>query len=178
MKYNKKTGIIVVILASFMWSLEPIFAKLSFRTTDVYNTFATRILFYLSITATLLADFIYTYALTKVYVINAVLIGHIQPIFIIILGYFLLKDDKLTFHDYLGILFMILSGILVTTKNFSNLKMLRFETLGDLLVFIATFLWSTTAIITRRYLKSFQRITFKNPFRSNKIIFFLYPVPR
>ncbi len=199
---NKTKGIIAVLFASVMWSFEPILAKLSFKTNDVYNTFVTRVLFaliiisiyllftsprkiivkakelkwliYLSITATLLADFIYTYALSKVYVVNAVLIGHIQPVFIIIIGYFILKSDKLTIYDYLGIFFMILAGVLVTTKNLYNLKALRFGTSGDLLVIFSTFLWSTTAIVTRKYLKHIpsQVIAFYRFFFSG-IIFFI-----
>ncbi|MEO0155812.1 MAG: DMT family transporter [candidate division WOR-3 bacterium] len=102
MPSNKTIGILAVLGASVMWALEPIFAKLSFQSTDVLNTFATRVLFclmiitvyaflknprdlkvktrdlkwliYLSIVATLFADFLYTYAFTKVMVINAVLI--------------------------------------------------------------------------------------------------------
>ncbi|MEO0123874.1 MAG: DMT family transporter [candidate division WOR-3 bacterium] len=203
MPSNKTIGVIAVIGASIMWALEPIFAKLSFQTTNVLNTFATRILFclviitiytltknprelrvkpkefrwliYLSLVATLFADFIYTYAFTKVMVINAVLIGHIQPIFIIILGYFFLKSDKLTKFDYLGILFMIFAGIFVSAKTVDNLKNLRFGTLGDILVLLATFAWATTAITTRKYLRELpaQVIAFYR-FIFAGIIFFVY----
>ncbi|MCX7995395.1 MAG: DMT family transporter [candidate division WOR-3 bacterium] len=181
MPSNKTSGILSVLGASIMWALEPIFAKLSFQSTDVFNTFATRILFclllitfytvlknpqglkikirelkwliYLSFAATLCADFIYTYALTRVMVINAVLIGHIQPIFIVLLGYFLLRSDRLTKFDYLGISFMIFAGFLVSTKTIDNLINLKFGSFGDLLVLFATFAWATTAITTRKYLK-------------------------
>lgn len=200
---NKTKGIIAIILASIMWSFEPILAKLSFKTNDIYSTFGTRVLFaliiitiyliftsprkiivkkkefkwliYLSIAATLFADFIYTYALSKVYVINAVLIGHIQPVFIIIIGYFFLKSDKLTIYDYFGIFFMILAGIFVTTKTINNLKMLKFGTYGDLLIVISTFLWSTTAIVTRKYLKELpaQVIAFYRFFFAG-VVFFIF----
>ncbi len=203
MPSNKTIGVTAILGASIMWALEPIFAKLSFQSTDFYNTFATRILFclliitiyviltnpknlvvkkkelrwliYLSITATLFADFVYTYALTKVMVVNAVLIGHIQPIFIVILGYFILKSDRLTKFDYLGILFMIFAGIFVSTKTLDNLKSLKFGTFGDLLVLLATFAWATTAITTRKYLKEFpaQVIAFYR-FLFAGIIFFVY----
>ncbi len=204
--FNKKTtGILSVLGASIMWALEPIFAKLSFQTTDFFNTFATRILFclfaitiyilltnprqlivtrkqlgwllYLSFAATLFADFIYTYALTKVMVINAVLIGHMQPIFIVVLGYFILKSDRLTKFDYLGILFMIFAGLFVTTKTMNNIKMLKFGTSGDLYVLMATIAWATTAITTRKYLKeipagviAFYRFLFAG------VIFFIYMI--
>jgi drug/metabolite transporter (DMT)-like permease len=203
MPSKKTTGVIAILGASIMWALEPIFAKLSFQSTDFYNTFGTRVIFciliitiyvfltnpknlsvknkelkwliYLSITATLFADFVYTYALTKVMVINAVLIGHIQPIFIVILGFFILKSDRLTKFDYLGILFMIFAGIFVSTKTLDNLRALNLGTFGDLLVLLATFAWATTAITTRKYLKELpaQVIAFYR-FLFAGIIFFLY----
>lgn len=200
---NKSAGILSVLVASIMWALEPILVKLSFQKTDFLNTFGTRILFslvvitiyilftnprylivsrkqfgwllYLSLAATLFADFIYTYALTKVMVINAVLIGHMQPIFIVVLGYFFLKSDRLTKFDYLGIIFMIFAGLFVTTKTINNIKLLKFGTSGDLYVLMATLAWATTAIVTRKYLKeitssaiAFYRFLFAG------IIFFAY----
>lgn len=179
---RKTIGVIVVLGASVMWSIEPILAKLSYQTTDFLNTFATRSIFsllaiavyrlitkpksfsvakeylpplvYVSLTATLFADLIYIYALTRVPVINAVLIGHMQPIFVVLFGYFVLHQDRITRYDYLGILFMILAGLLVTTREPHNLFMLRFGTLGDLYVLLATIGWATTAIVARKYLKN------------------------
>lgn len=200
---NRLIGVISVLGASIMWAIEPILAKLSFQSADVLNTFATRILFclviitsylllinpkdlqirpnefkwliYLSLVATLFADFLYTYALIRVMVINAVLIGHIQPVFIVILGYFFLKSDRLTKFDYLGILFMVFAGIFVTTKTIDNLRGLRLGTFGDFLVLMATLAWATTAITTRRYLKQLpaQVIAFYR-FLFAGLIFFIY----
>jgi drug/metabolite transporter (DMT)-like permease len=178
---NKTIGIISVLGASIMWAIEPILAKLSYQNTDFINTFALRTVFaliiitvyvlifkikhvivkrrflpkliYLSVTATLFADLMYIYALTKVPVINAVLIGHMQPVFIVLFGYFVLKKDVMTRFDYLGILSMIIAGIMVTTKTFGNLLSLRFGTLGDIYVLCATVAWAMTAIIARKYLK-------------------------
>jgi drug/metabolite transporter (DMT)-like permease len=127
--------------------------------------------------ATLFADLMYIYALTKVSVINAVLIGHMQPIFIILIGFFVLKQDKITKFDYYGILFMILAGVLVTTKTLENLLMLKFGTIGDLYVLFATIAWATTAIVARKYLKelhagliAFYRFLFAG------IIFIIYMI--
>jgi drug/metabolite transporter (DMT)-like permease len=164
-----------------MWAIEPIMAKLSYQTTDFLNTFATRSVFslltitvylllvkrktisvekkhlpkliYVSLVATLFADLMYIYALTKVPVINAVLIGHMQPIFIVLLGFFLLRQDRITRYDYLGMAFMILAGLLVTTREPANLLKLKFGNLGDLYVLLATIAWATTAIVARKYLK-------------------------
>lgn len=202
---KKNLGVLAVLGASIMWAIEPIFAKLSYQTTDFLNTFATRTIFclaiisiyvfftnkkkfavkreylpkliYVSLVATLFADLMYIYALTKVPVINAVLIGHMQPIFIILIGFFVLKQDKITKFDYYGILFMILAGVLVITKTLENLLMLKFGTIGDLYVLFATIAWATTAIVARKYLKelhagliAFYRFLFAG------IIFIIYMI--
>jgi drug/metabolite transporter (DMT)-like permease len=108
---------------------------------------------YIALVATLFADFMYVYSLSQVPVVNAVIIGHLQPIFIVIFGIFILKSDKLTYFDYIGIIFMILSGILVATRNLENLMSLRLGTIGDLFVLSATIAWATTAIATRKYVR-------------------------
>jgi len=181
MLMNRKTvGVMVVLGASIMWAIEPVIAKLSYRSIDFLHTFATRSVFslmtiaayviliarqsivverkylpaliYVSLAATLFADLMYIYALTRVPVINAVLIGHMQPIFIVLLGYGFLKEDRITMSDYLGIACMILAGLLVTGKSPSNLLHLRIGALADLYVLLATVAWATTAIVARKYL--------------------------
>lgn len=176
---DKTKGVLVVLAASMMWAIEPVLAKLSYRTTDVANTFAMRAVFclvtilayvlvrridlrvgkrqvaglvYISLAATLFADLMYIYALSKIPVINAVLIGHMQPVFIVVMGYLLLKTDRITRFDYLGMLFMIIAGLLVTSRNLDNLVRLRIGTAGDLYVLLATIAWASTAIIARKYL--------------------------
>jgi drug/metabolite transporter (DMT)-like permease len=179
---RKMQGIISVLGAAIMWALEPVLAKLAYQNTDFINAFAMRTVFALiiisayififkarklrverhylpkliliSLIATLFADLIYIYALTRVPVINAVLIGHMQPIFILLFGIFFLKNDIITRYDYFGIGFMIIAGLMVTTGTFNNLLSLRFGTLGDIYVLCATIAWAMTAVIARRYLKT------------------------
>jgi len=178
---TKRIGMLAVLLASVMWAFEPIFAKLSYQNSDFLQTSAIRAIFvtltaiiyaaitnkanlrinkgqfsvlvYIAIVGTLFADLMYFYALTQVPVVNAVLIGHMQPIFIILIGFLLLKEDKLTKFDYIGILFMIISGLLVTTKTLENFALFKLGTYGDLLVLSATVAWATTAIAMKKYLK-------------------------
>jgi drug/metabolite transporter (DMT)-like permease len=179
---NKTIGVIAILLASIMWAIEPIFVKLSYENSDFVQTNTIRAIFallvsffyiliirkpkdmklskkdvapiiYIALVATLFADFMYVYSLSQVPVVNAVIIGHLQPIFIVIFGIFILKSDKLTYFDYIGIIFMILSGILVATRNLENLMSLRLGTIGDLFVLSATIAWATTAIATRKYVR-------------------------
>ncbi|MDH4242104.1 MAG: DMT family transporter [Phycisphaerae bacterium] len=178
---SKKTGVLAILGASLMWSVEPILAKLAYANSDFIQTSGIRAIVvaitallyvlltgkkslkvrkseipkfvYIGIAGTVVADLLYFFALTKVPVINAVLIGHMQPIFIILIGFFILKEDKLTKFDYLGILVMIFAGVLVTTKTAGNLSDMKFGTMGDIYVLMATVAWATTAIVMRKYLK-------------------------
>ncbi len=177
----KTIGMLATLGASIAWALEPIFAKLSYRNADFLETSTVRAIFvtlialtyafitnkgnlkvnkkqfsilvYIALAGTLFADLIYFFALTKIPVINAVLIGHMQPIFIVFMGFFCLKEDKLTKFDYAGIFFMIIAGLLVTTKTLTNLFMLRLGSVYDLVVLSATIAWATTGIVMRKYLK-------------------------
>jgi drug/metabolite transporter (DMT)-like permease len=178
---NKKhVGVITILIASIMWAIEPILAKLSYETSDFLHTSAIRAmiaaltafiyivltrksplkvtrqqlspLIYIALVGTLVADFMYFFALSQIPVVNAVVIGHMQPIFIIAFGFFLLKTDTLTKFDYLGITLMILSGLLVTTRIIENLYTLKFGTIGDLIVLSATIAWATSAIVMKKYL--------------------------
>jgi drug/metabolite transporter (DMT)-like permease len=177
---NKTRGVIAILGASIMWAIEPILAKISFESTDFWNTFATRIFFcllvivlfllftrqsirvkrhfipvlvYVSFASTLAGDLIYIYALTRVPVVNAVILGHMQPIFVVVFGYIVLKQDRITFFDYCGIACMIIAGVLVTTKTLSNLQTLKIGTIGDFYVLIAMVSWATTAIAARKFLR-------------------------
>ena len=70
-----------------------------------------------------------------------------------LIGFFFLKEDKLTKFDYTGIVAMIIAGVLVTTKTVENLSMIKLGTMGDIYVLMATGAWATTAIVTRKYLQ-------------------------
>jgi drug/metabolite transporter (DMT)-like permease len=177
---RKLQGVFAILGASVMWAIEPILAKFSYLSTDFWNTFATRTLFsvlvitlylfatrqnfkieprlvppmiYLSLVSTLVGDLMYLYALTRVPVVNAVILGHMQPIFVVIFGYIVLRQDRITRHDYLGIAFMIVAGIMVTTRTIQNLFSFRLGTIADFYVLIATVAWATTAIAARKYLR-------------------------
>lgn len=177
---TKQLGVVTILLASIMWAIEPILAKLSYGNSDFLQTSAIRAmvaaltafiyiivtkksalritrqqlspLIYIALVGTLVADLMYFVALSQIPVINAVIIGHMQPIFIIAFGFFLLKSDSLTKFDYLGICLLIISGLLVTTRTIENLLALRFGTLGDLIVLSATIAWATSAIAMKKYL--------------------------
>ncbi len=181
---NKQTiGILCILGASFMWAIEPIMAKLSYSNatfveTSVIRAFVVAItaLFlvfvtsntkklrlnyqqlstavYIGIAATVFADLLYFFALTQIPVVNAVIIGHMQPIFIIFIGLFILKEEVLTRFDYVGIVLMMIGGVLVTTATVQNLFLLQLGTWGDVLVVCATIAWSTTALAMKKYLSA------------------------
>jgi drug/metabolite transporter (DMT)-like permease len=205
----KSIGVITILFASLMWAIEPVFAKLAYQLNpDFIQTSAVRAitvtlfafisiivtkkpkliikkkdissLLYIGIIGTITADLLYFYALTRIPVINAVLIGHMQPIFIILIGFLILKSDKISKFDIIGIFIMIISGFFVTSKTIENITILKFGTYEDLLVLISTIAWASTAIIMRKYLINlnaviitFYRFLFASIFFI--IYFIIYP---
>jgi drug/metabolite transporter (DMT)-like permease len=77
---------------------------------------------------------------------------------VVIIGFLVLKDDRITRFDYFGIAFMIVAGLLVTSRTLTNLLQLRIGTIGDLYVLLATIAWATTAIVARKYLKALPAV--------------------
>ena len=199
----KHIGVLAILSASVLWAVEPVFVKLSYQNSDFLHTSAIRAIIvttvallyvlltnkanlrikkkdfptlaYVAVVGTLFADLIYYFALSRVPVINAVVIGHLQPIFIILIGFLVLKSDRLTKFDYTGIGFMIISGVLVTTKTAQNFAMLKLGTFGDLFVLCATIGWATTGIAVRKYLKGMHAgvVTFYR-FLLASIVFLIY----
>lgn len=186
-----------------MWAVEPVFAKLAYANSDYLQTSAIRAivaalvallyvfftgtrnlkvtskqlskLFYIAIAGTIFADLLYLFALTKTSVLNAVLLGHMQPVFIILIGFFFLKEDKLTRFDYAGIFIMLIAAVFVTTKTLENLFMIKLGTAGDIYALLATVPWATTAIVMRKYLRELDAgvITFYR-YSIASVIFIVY----
>ena len=109
-------------------------------------------LFAVSTINVLFADMLYYLAVASIPVANAVVIAHLQPILVLLLGYFLLKHEKVNSNDYFGVCLMIIAGIFVSTGTFQNLIQFHIGTRGDLLVFLAMTGWASTTIIIKKYL--------------------------
>ena len=102
--------------------------------------------------AALIADSLFYFALFNSPVINATLIPHLQPVFIALFGFFILKQDRLSGNDYRGILAMVLAAFLVATSTPENLFSLHFGSFEDILLVTAAVFWATTAIVAKKYL--------------------------
>ncbi|MFO8133414.1 MAG: DMT family transporter [Thermoplasmatota archaeon] len=178
--HGKHVGVAAVLAASVMWAIEPIAARLSYGNADALHTVAIRAivvaavaffyvvatrretlhvsrrelppLVYLAVVGTLFADALYLLALQRTAVVNAVLIGHLQPVFIVALSIPLLKKDRLTAYDGAGITLMMFSAWLVSTRTPSRIISLEFGTWGDAFVLAATVAWASTAVAMRKYL--------------------------
>lgn len=177
----RSTGVLAVLLASLLWALEPVLAKLSYQNSDFEHTLAVRAilvsltalvyvlmtnrgnlridrrqlsaLVYVAFAANVFGDIAYFLALTSVPVVNAVLIGNLQPIFIVMMGFLVLREERLRKFDYIAIVVMMTAGVLIATRSLENLMAFRLGTYGDLVVLSASIVWSTTTIAFRKYLK-------------------------
>jgi drug/metabolite transporter (DMT)-like permease len=176
----KTVGVLAVLGASIMWAIEPVVARLSYENADVLQTSAVRAMVivplaalyvfvlgkrdfrmrrsqvpaavYVAVVGTLCADLLYYVALSTVPVLNAVLIAHLQPLFVVLFAFFLIREERLTVYDYLGIFCMMIAAFFVTTRTVERLAALDIGTTGDALVLVATVMWATTAIAVKKYL--------------------------
>ena len=176
---QKTIGVLAILVAALMWALSPIAIKLSYRSTDFAQSFAVIMgtiavvgglyaciakasfkrnagelqwLLFTAIIGTILAEGLYLYALTTTPVLNATLIGHLQPVFLILFGFLFLRTDVLSRVDYTGIGLMLFAALLVTARTFDNLLLFRLGTFGDLLVLVATIAWAASGIVARKFL--------------------------
>ena len=204
----KKIGVMAILGSSVMWAFEPICLKLAYRSSDFMETAAVRAvviavvsllyvvitnkgnlkvertkvskLVYIALAGTVAADTLYLYSLSRAGypVLNAVLIGHMQPIFIVLFGFFVLRES-LTRFDYAGIAVMIVSGLIVMTGTVENLIGIKLGRMGDVYVLLATVFWATTAIAMKKYLTDVNSgvITFYR-FSIASIIFTIYLLVR
>jgi drug/metabolite transporter (DMT)-like permease len=85
-------------------------------------------------------------------VVNAVLLGHMQPLFVLLFGVILVTSDTLNRNDYIGIIILMIAAVFVTTQTIENALSLRFGSIGDVLVLCATVAWASTAVVMRKYL--------------------------
>ncbi len=202
---QKTFGVIAVLFAALMWAIEPVVTKLSYAESNFLQTSMIRAftisifsmvlvlatkkslhlrdkqklkaLSYLALGGTLGADLIYYYALTSIPVVNAVILAHLQPIFIILIGFFIWKRDTLLMFDYFGVFILLISAILVTSRTIERMVQLNFGTIGDALVLLATIIWATTALVSRKYLTHLDAsmITFYRFFIASFAFVFLIP---
>ena len=175
---DKKTGVILILIAGFFWALETIFVRLSLKNSTPAETATIAVmaasvvalsyifltkkkirfnkpefygLLYNGIIGISLAMLLYYASLSKTSILNAVLIAHAQPIFIIILAYIFLRE-KMSKFDWFGGIIILISAIFVTSRSWDNLISLKFGNIGDLLAVIVTLLWASAAVVAKKYL--------------------------
>ena len=178
---QKIIGVIIVLCAALMWAIEPVIAKLAFQQqSGVLFTSTMRalgvsiiailylliqrpktvivrkknfsVLLYIALIGTVFADGLYLYSLTLIPVVNAVILGHMQPLFVLLFGVVLVTSDHLNRNDYVGILILMIAAVFVTTQTVENALSLQFASIGDILVLCATIAWASTAVVMRKYL--------------------------
>jgi len=179
---RKIVGVCIILAAAVMWAIEPVVAKLAFQqqsgvlvtstiraigvsvvaflyvlvrrpTSMKVNKSDFKVLVYIALVGTVIADGLYIYSLTMIPVVNAVLLGHMQPLFVLLFGVLVLTHDKLNKNDYIGISLLMIAAVFVTTQTFENALSLRFGSIGDLLVLGATVAWASTAVAMRKFLR-------------------------
>jgi drug/metabolite transporter (DMT)-like permease len=173
---QKIWGILFGLSAGAIWALETILGKFLFSSLTVIQIATSEIVFatftaliytvvkrekvtldwetiqYLllvSVVGTIIAPLLFYLGLSQTFAVNATLIAHMQPFFIALLGYSILKE-QLSKLDLIGGILIILAAILITSRTIEQLTTLQIGNLGDFLVFLAMCSWAIVAIPGKR----------------------------
>lgn len=173
---RKALGVLFGTLAGAMWSIEAIIGKtllssLSFIQVTASEAFfafimslayvllsgrpllckglSLRDILIIGVVGSVIAPAAYFLGLSWTLAINATLLAHLQPLFVLILGLIFL-NEKPCRDDIFGGLMMGLAAILITSRSVENLAALRLGNLGDIIVLLATLCWATVAIPGKR----------------------------
>ncbi|MGZ7044359.1 MAG: DMT family transporter [Methanobacterium sp.] len=115
------------------------------------------ILFLTAIFGSLIAPALYLSGLSKITAVNAALLTNAEIIFIIILGILFLKE-KIGKKDFLGLAFLLIGAVFLSTNNLQNLS-LNQNLFGSILVIFSSFFWSMDTILSK-FLSNKRNIIF------------------
>jgi len=181
---QKVLGILFGVGAGAMWAIEAILGKLLFSSFNFVQVTASEV-FFAALTAfvyiiarrervrfsrknlgsflvvglvgTVFAPLMFFLGLTQTLAVNATLIAHLQPLFVAILGFFLLKES-LHKQDIVAGLLTIFAVVLITGRTLDNLANLRLGNFGDLVVLLATLGWALVAIPGKQLTKEVSSV--------------------
>ena len=181
---QKVLGILFGVGAGAMWAIEAILGKLLFSSFTFIQVTASEV-FFAALTAfvyiiarregvrfsgrnlgsflvvglvgTVFAPLMFFLGLTQTLAVNATLIAHLQPLFVAIFGFFVLKE-RLHKRDVAAGILAIFAVVLITGRTVDNLASLRLGNFGDLVVFFATLGWAIVAIPGKQLTKEVSSV--------------------
>jgi len=181
---QKVLGILFGVGAGAMWAIEAILGKLLFSSFTFIQVTASEV-FFAALTAfvyiiarrervrfsrrnlgnslvvglvgTVFAPLMFFLGLTQTLAVNATLIAHLQPLFVAIFGFFVLKE-RLHKRDVVAGILTIFAVVLITGRTVDNLASLRLGNFGDLVVFFATLGWAIVAIPGKQLTKEVSSV--------------------
>ena len=181
---QKVLGILFGVSAGAMWAVEAILGKMLFSSFTFIQVTASEV-FFATLTAfayifvrrermnfnsknlgnflvvglvgTVFAPLMYFFGLTQTFAVNATLIAHLQPLFVAIFGFSLLKE-RLHKHDLIAGVLIFFAVILITGRTAENLTNLKLGNFGDLVVFFATLSWAIVAIPGKQLTKEVSSV--------------------
>ena len=155
---------IFVLIAALCWAADAIFFRYTLESADFVQSLAMKmviisagafiflyfrdrrqlllkksesiVLVWITLLSLVAGDLIAYFALTKIPILNFIVIGHIQPLFMLLLTFIILKHEKSLLLDYVGGIILFLSAIIVSAGALGNLANLDFGSPYNFLMFV------------------------------------------
>jgi len=181
---QKVIGVLCGVCAGAMWAAEAVLGKMLFSSFTFIQVTASEA-FFAALTAftyvavkrervrlngrsfgrilvvglvgTVFAPLMYFFGLSQTFAVNATVIAHLQPVFVAVFGFSLLKE-RLHKQDFIAGFLVIFAVVLITGRTVDNLINMRLGNFGDLVVFLATVSWAAVAIPGKQLTKEMSSV--------------------
>lgn len=126
------------------------FSNAGFKKKLVLKKHEYRYLFIVTVLSLLCGEVLAYYILTKIPLLNFMVITHIQSFFIIFFTYIFLKHDMPGVLDYIGGGILFLSVMMVTSGSLAKFIQLDFGSVYNLFLLIPVIFWALTSILIKK----------------------------
>lgn len=109
-------------------------------------------LLFVAIASGVIADLSFYYSLQHIPIVNGLVIGHLQPFFMLLCGFLWFKEQPLTKAQIIGGTIMFIASMLVSSSTVEQLLAFKFGVWQNLVVLGSAILWAVSTLAVKHYL--------------------------
>lgn len=109
-------------------------------------------LLFVAIASGVIADLSFYYSLQHIPIVNGLVIGHLQPFFMLLCGFLLFKEQPLNKAQIIGGTIMFIASMLVSSSTVEQLLAFEFGVWQNLVVLGSAILWAVSTLAVKHYL--------------------------
>lgn len=109
-------------------------------------------LLFVAVASGVIADLSFYYSLQFIPIVNGLVIGHLQPFFMLFCGFLLFKEQPLSKAQVIGGTIMFIASLLVSSATVEQILAFKFGVWQNLVVLGSAVLWAVSTLAVKHYL--------------------------